>query len=414
MALPLECQPFVQRAAEIEKHDPLMAYYCRLHALSEACAGGGAPPAGAAALLERLERDKASAGLGGDDAGHVRRFAEGIFERADRADRADRATGATAKAFYAASVFLDVLREFGELDGETAAKQRYAAFKAADINAAIKRGEKPRPGTPPLDGDDLGGELGDLAELEAAAAAAEARAAAQQRHQVQPPAPPPPAEGGWAPAWGASAFAAGDKALYRTAEGGIALATVVAVDHALVPPAYTVEVDGALRETEQSRLAAPPDPSSRFRKEEQQQEEHQPLPPPPSTQPVPPPPPPSVPQPPPPVAPPPASAPPQPPPAVDPASLFPPQASAAPPPPPPSALAPADPLSLFPPARPAPPAAPAHAAPPAGAVRIQNIMEAQRLVREGQTMIAHEDVPSAVATLRHALQCLTDPAHHCD
>jgi len=38
------------------------------------------------------------------------------------------------------------------------------------------------------------------------------------------------------------------------------LARVVAVDHSVAPPAYVVEIDGAERSTEATRLAPPPDP----------------------------------------------------------------------------------------------------------------------------------------------------------
>lgn len=50
--------------------------------------------------------------------------------------------------------------------------------------------------------------------------------------------------------------------LYSTdGEGtGFALARVVAVDQSVVPPAYVVEIDGAERSTEATRLAPPPDP----------------------------------------------------------------------------------------------------------------------------------------------------------
>ena len=42
--------------------------------------------------------------------------------------------------------------------------------------------------------------------------------------------------------------------------GGFKIARVVAADHAVRPPAYVVEVDGAERSTEAARLAPPPNP----------------------------------------------------------------------------------------------------------------------------------------------------------
>ena len=55
----------------------------------------------------------------------------------------------TAKTFLAASVFLELLKVFGELDGETAQKVKYAKFRATDIIKAIKEGRSPSaPATP--------------------------------------------------------------------------------------------------------------------------------------------------------------------------------------------------------------------------------------------------------------------------
>jgi vacuolar protein sorting-associated protein VTA1 len=52
----------------------------------------------------------------------------------------------------AASLFLEVLRVFGDLDQETQDKIKYAKFKAADIIKALKEGRVPMPGPP--GGDD--------------------------------------------------------------------------------------------------------------------------------------------------------------------------------------------------------------------------------------------------------------------
>lgn len=62
------------------------------------------------ALMARLEKDKAGAGIGdrSNDAEYCRSFAEEVFNRADRTDRAGRATKNTAVTFVAASFFIDV------------------------------------------------------------------------------------------------------------------------------------------------------------------------------------------------------------------------------------------------------------------------------------------------------------------
>ena len=54
-----------------------------------------------------------------------------------------------------------------------------------------------------------------------------------------------------------------DAVLYREREGGYKLARVVKVDNAVDPPGYVVEVDGAERSTEASRLAPAPKPRRR-------------------------------------------------------------------------------------------------------------------------------------------------------
>jgi len=71
-------------------------------------------------------------------------FALKIFGRADALDRGGRSDVGTARALYAASLFFEVLHVFGpELAPDLAAKQRYAAWRAAEINAAVKEGRAP-------------------------------------------------------------------------------------------------------------------------------------------------------------------------------------------------------------------------------------------------------------------------------
>ncbi|XP_028754218.1 protein HOMOLOG OF MAMMALIAN LYST-INTERACTING PROTEIN 5 isoform X2 [Neltuma alba] len=60
----------------------------------------------------------------------------------------------TAKTFYAASIFFEILNQFGALQPDLEQKQKYAAWKAADIRKALKEGRKPMAG-PPADDEDL-------------------------------------------------------------------------------------------------------------------------------------------------------------------------------------------------------------------------------------------------------------------
>eukprot|EP00842_Homolaphlyctis_polyrhiza_P006504 jgi/Hompol1/6855/HPOL_000365-RA len=95
---------------------------------------------------------------------HVENFALRIFLNADNEDRAGHASKKTAKTFLAASIFLELLKNFGEIDQETQQKIRYAKFKAADIMKAIKEGRTPVPGPPGGDpADNTADQLNSLA-----------------------------------------------------------------------------------------------------------------------------------------------------------------------------------------------------------------------------------------------------------
>ncbi|KAI5674751.1 hypothetical protein M9H77_15115 [Catharanthus roseus] len=145
--------PYLQRADELQKHDPLVAYYCRLYAMER---GLKIPQSERTkttssllvSLMKQLEKDKKSLKLGPDDNLHLEGFALNVFAKADKQDRAGRADLNTAKTFYAASIFFEILNQFGELQPELEQKQKYAAWKAADIRKALKEGRKPVPGPP--------------------------------------------------------------------------------------------------------------------------------------------------------------------------------------------------------------------------------------------------------------------------
>ncbi len=54
----------------------------------------------------------------------------------------------TARTFYAAGTFLDILKQFGEPSEDVLEKTRYSKWKAADILKALKEGRTPAPGAP--------------------------------------------------------------------------------------------------------------------------------------------------------------------------------------------------------------------------------------------------------------------------
>ncbi|KAL6538453.1 Lipoyl synthase, mitochondrial [Orobanche gracilis] len=150
--------PYLQRADELQKHEPIVAYYCRLYAMER---GMRIPQkertkttnALLVSLMSQLEKDKKSLNLGPDDHLHVEGFALSVFTKADKQDRAGRADMNTAKTFYAASIFFEILSQFGEVQPDLEQKQKYAVWKAADIRKALKEGKKPLPGPPGGDKD---------------------------------------------------------------------------------------------------------------------------------------------------------------------------------------------------------------------------------------------------------------------
>ena len=143
--------PFLQRAEEVQKVEPKVAYYCRLYAVEEGLKLQNRDKAIDELLfsvMEKLEAFKSKNELKAEeDKLHLEGFALKIFDRADRVDRAGRADMSTCKAFYAASVFMEVCTQFGALDEDLLGKQKYAAWKAADIRKAIREGRKPTVGS---------------------------------------------------------------------------------------------------------------------------------------------------------------------------------------------------------------------------------------------------------------------------
>ncbi|KAG0567209.1 hypothetical protein KC19_7G118600 [Ceratodon purpureus] len=145
--------PYLQRADELQKHDHLAAYYCRLYGMEK---GLMIPPkertsetkAILVSLMNQLEKDKKVVKLSADDNLYMEGFALRVFNKADKQDRAGRADLKTAMTFYAASIFFEVLLQFGEFPPDIQEKQKYAIWKAADIRKAIAEGRTPVPGPP--------------------------------------------------------------------------------------------------------------------------------------------------------------------------------------------------------------------------------------------------------------------------
>ena len=145
-----------------------------------------------------------------------RKVADRVFEKADGEDSAGAAGKGTAKTFYAAGTFYEILQQFydkkgnegDEGDEEDEAKEqkeeeeqrrKYCKWKAADIINAIKEGREPTPGGYQRDEKD---EMEGSAEswTDAAAATGQTDTATYQVDEELPPAPAMPSSDFFAPA----------------------------------------------------------------------------------------------------------------------------------------------------------------------------------------------------------------------
>ena len=160
--------PFIKRAEELDKDNTapesrLVAYYLRQYAVQLGIPLiAGASPAAKTCLgtiLGDLEKEKSKMdNFTRDEAAFLcRKFAMNVFNKADNEDRAGLAGKGTAKTFYAAQSFLQMLDQFAtpnsEAEGDdneqkTEDKKRilYCKWKATEILKAIKEGREPTPG----------------------------------------------------------------------------------------------------------------------------------------------------------------------------------------------------------------------------------------------------------------------------
>lgn len=182
-----DVQRFATRAAQLEKYRPVAAYWLEYFVLQiilnkQLHTTDDEVQAYAIQLMDKLEAYK-SANAANDAVvddlaakAYMEEFALETFERADAAQRADKVTRATADTFQAAAAFLDVQAIWAPLEGECAAKSKFAKFHALRIAKALKAGEDPNATNPKVEepakpaaaeGDDEGLEA-ELKELEGA------------------------------------------------------------------------------------------------------------------------------------------------------------------------------------------------------------------------------------------------------
>ncbi|ETI43728.1 hypothetical protein F441_11263 [Phytophthora nicotianae CJ01A1] len=152
--------PFIRRAEELDRdtsrpESKLIAYFCRQYAmelgikLRENDASNEATDY-LLSLMDRLEDEKNKLPDFTQEEGKeiCEDFAMEIFSKADDEDRAGLANKGTARTFYAAGTFFDILNQFGDISEDVVEKRRYCKYKAATILKAIKEGKTPTPGPP--------------------------------------------------------------------------------------------------------------------------------------------------------------------------------------------------------------------------------------------------------------------------
>lgn len=152
MSVMTKCKPFLQRAEELTAHEPIIAHYCRLHAielLMRARKEGALSKEAQDLMLSefgRAEEGKKKLDLS-DGHDKMEAFAHRIFDAADDVDRAGGATMGTVKQYYMAGLFLDVCAQFydGELPPDLAEKSKYAKYRTMEIRKCLQQGVRPAP-----------------------------------------------------------------------------------------------------------------------------------------------------------------------------------------------------------------------------------------------------------------------------
>eukprot|EP00210_Caulerpa_lentillifera_P005756 g5503.t1 len=157
--------PYLQRAAEIETVDKKVAYYCRLYAVEQGIKLEQRDQKADDLLelvLNQLERDKPQIQLDQQaDRDHCEKFALNILVKAKKRDEQGIADRDTAKAYYAAFNFVEILKQFGKLSKEIEKERRFAVFRAAEIKKALDENREPPPLIPsqvPIQQEETGSE----------------------------------------------------------------------------------------------------------------------------------------------------------------------------------------------------------------------------------------------------------------
>jgi len=142
---------FLVQAKQLERVDIVMAYLCRMHAVTEGFKVKERTKTDTMyliALMDWLENNQiAVAGMSQEERqARAESFALSVFQTGDDVDRAGEADESTAKCFLTAHVLFEVCTMFGPLKPELQQKMKYAAWKAVEIRKALREGRRPVPG----------------------------------------------------------------------------------------------------------------------------------------------------------------------------------------------------------------------------------------------------------------------------
>lgn len=149
-------QHYLKTAAEHDTRDPVVAYWCRLHALQVGLKiANKKTPEETKLLMSLMDWLEESKKVNKDNdavtnevaaQAHLENYALKLFLYADKQDREQNYGKNIVKAFYTAGMIYDVLTTFGDLTDEAAQNRKYAKWKAAYIHNCLKNGETPVPG----------------------------------------------------------------------------------------------------------------------------------------------------------------------------------------------------------------------------------------------------------------------------
>lgn len=148
-------QHYLRTAQELDKREPVVAYYCRLYAMQTGMKIDSKNPECRKFLCKLMDQLEAMKKQFGDNeaitqeivgSAHVENYALKMFLYADNEDRAGQFHKNMIKSFYTASLLIDVLTVFGELTDENVQHRKYARWKATYIHNCLKNGETPQSG----------------------------------------------------------------------------------------------------------------------------------------------------------------------------------------------------------------------------------------------------------------------------